>query len=168
MKLQSPPAAAMFASYQRVPAAANVGELLRQLVGAAGRAPSSSCEANLPGDAEEILLDVDIDGRRYLLLQMPLARPARPVLSPREQEIARMVAAGVPSKTIASVLNISLWTVGTHLRRIFAKLGVNTRAAMVGKLHESTLVPAARNAAMDEAHAAVAKVREGQREPLRA
>ncbi len=167
MKLQSPPAAAMIASYQSVPAAANVGELLRQLVGAAGRAPSSR-DATLPGDAEEILLDVDIDGRRYLLLRMPLARPARPVLSPREQEIARMVAAGVPSKTIASVLNISLWTVGTHLRRIFAKLGVNTRAAMVGKLHESALVPATRNAATDEAHATVANVLERQREALRA
>jgi len=157
----------MFASYQSLTAAANVRELLRQLVGAAARAPSS-CEARPPGDVDEILLDVEIDGRRYLLLRMALARPARPVLSPREQEIARMVAGGVPSKTIASVLNISLWTVGTHLRRIFAKLGVNTRAAMVGKLHESALMPATRTATADETHAGGANVLEGQREALRA
>ena len=42
-----------------------------------------------------------------------------------------MVAKGYPNKTIAAVLEISGWTVNTHLRRIFAKLGVHNRAAMV-------------------------------------
>jgi DNA-binding CsgD family transcriptional regulator len=55
-------------------------------------------------------------------------------LSPREQEIVRMVAKGHPNKIIADVLNISSWTVCTHLRRIFAKLGVGSRAAMVAQL----------------------------------
>jgi DNA-binding CsgD family transcriptional regulator len=54
-------------------------------------------------------------------------------LSPREQEIVRMVAKGHPNKVIADVLNISPWTVCTHLRRIFAKMGVASRAAMVAK-----------------------------------
>ena len=76
-----------------------------------------------------------------------------------------MVAAGVPSKTIASVLNISLWTVGTHLRRIFAKLGVNTRAAMVSKLHESALAPAMRGAGTEDT---VAKPLAREREAMRA
>lgn len=58
------------------------------------------------------------------------------MLSPREQEIARMVAKGYPNKTIAHVLDISTWTVGTHLRRIFAKLSVGSRAAMVARLLE--------------------------------
>jgi hypothetical protein len=35
------------------------------------------------------------------------------------------------NKQIAHQLHISEWTVATHLRRIFAKLGVDTRAAMV-------------------------------------
>lgn len=34
------------------------------------------------------------------------------------------------------MLNISAWTVCTHLRRIFAKLGVGSRAAMVAELLE--------------------------------
>ena len=55
-------------------------------------------------------------------------------LTPREQEIVRMVAKGYPNKTIAGVLNISCWTVDTHLRRTFAKLGVASRAAMVARI----------------------------------
>ena len=47
-----------------------------------------------------------------------------------------MVAQGHPNKVIAGVLNISTWTVCTHLRRIFAKLGVGSRAAMVAQLPE--------------------------------
>ena len=54
-------------------------------------------------------------------------------LSPREQEIVHMVAKGYPNKTIAAVLEISSWTVSTHLRRVFAKVGVRTRAAMVAR-----------------------------------
>ena len=57
-------------------------------------------------------------------------------LSGRELEIARLVALGHPNKFIADVLQISVWTVGTHMRRIFAKLGVNSRAAMVSRIHQ--------------------------------
>ena len=89
--------------------------------------------------SEEILVDTEVDGSRYLLLRMP-RRNSRVQLSPREQEIVRMVAKGHPNKVIADVLNISSWTVCTHLRRIFAKLGVGSRAAMVAQLLESGLL----------------------------
>jgi len=84
--------------------------------------------------AEEVLVDTEVDGSRYLLLRMPSPNRNRIQLSPREQEIVRMVAKGHPNKVIADVLNISAWTVCTHLRRIFAKLGVGSRAAMVAQL----------------------------------
>jgi DNA-binding CsgD family transcriptional regulator len=83
-----------------------------------------------------VLLDVDVDGTRYQLTRRPVAVDAVAELSPREQEIVRMVAMGHPNKTIASVLEISSWTVNTHLRRVFAKLGVTSRAAMVARLAE--------------------------------
>jgi DNA-binding CsgD family transcriptional regulator len=85
----------------------------------------------------QILLDTDFEGDRYLLLRIPLAQPRRLSLSPCEWEIARLVAEGHPNKRIAALLNLSLWTIGTHVRRIFAKLGVSSRAAMVARLLEA-------------------------------
>jgi DNA-binding CsgD family transcriptional regulator len=53
------------------------------------------------------------------------------LLSKQELQIATLVALGKTNKQIASQLHISEWTVATYLRRIFAKLGVDSRAAMV-------------------------------------
>ncbi|HEV2845246.1 MAG TPA: helix-turn-helix transcriptional regulator, partial [Thermoanaerobaculia bacterium] len=84
---------------------------------------------------ENVILDLEVDGVRFVLVRRPL-EPGRADsgLSPREREIVRMVAKGYPNKVIARVLEISSWTVSTHLRRIFAKLGVSSRAAMVAHL----------------------------------
>ncbi|MBB6143574.1 DNA-binding CsgD family transcriptional regulator [Silvibacterium bohemicum] len=90
----------------------------------------------LEESGETILLDTEINGHRYLLVRMPPPIADMIHLSPREQEIVRMVAKGHPNKVIADVLNISSWTVCTHLRRIFAKLGVGSRAAMVARILE--------------------------------
>jgi DNA-binding CsgD family transcriptional regulator len=116
-----------------------VDQALRTLVSLL-ESPSGKLEqqnaASQGNTAEEVLIDLDVDGFRYLLLRMPLLGKCRIRLSPREQEIVRMVAKGHPNKVIADVLNISSWTVCTHLRRIFAKLGVGSRAAMVAQLLE--------------------------------
>ena len=91
-------------------------------------------------EREDVILDLEVDGVRCLLLRAhPNTEPSPVTLSPREQEIARMVAKGYPNKTIAAVLEISSWTVCTHLRRIFAKLSVGSRAAMVARLMEDGL-----------------------------
>ncbi|MGB3292056.1 MAG: LuxR C-terminal-related transcriptional regulator [Phormidesmis sp.] len=55
----------------------------------------------------------------------------RKLLTPREQEIICLIAVGLVNKQIASRLDISIWTVSAHLRRIFIKLKVDTRAAVV-------------------------------------
>jgi DNA-binding CsgD family transcriptional regulator len=52
-------------------------------------------------------------------------------LTGRELEIAILVAQGHATKNIAFRLQISEWTVATYLRRIFAKLNVDSRASMV-------------------------------------
>ena len=82
----------------------------------------------------DILMDRELNGYRVILMRGAAPAGNTTTLSPREQEIARMIAKGYPNKTIAAVLELSTWTVGTHLRRMFAKLGVNSRAAMIAQL----------------------------------
>ena len=86
---------------------------------------------SISGDG--VLLDVVLGDVRLLALRLRRPSPMS-LLSPREQEIARMVAQGYANKTIASVLEISSWTVASHLRRIFVKLQVSSRAAMATSL----------------------------------
>jgi DNA-binding NarL/FixJ family response regulator len=93
------------------------------------------------GQANHVLMDVEIDGVRCLLFRSEKPAKAAVKLSPREQEIVRMIAKGYPNKAIASVLEISGWTVCTHLRRVFAKLGVSSRAAMVARILEQATFP---------------------------
>jgi DNA-binding CsgD family transcriptional regulator len=110
-------------------------DLIRQLVRlVGGRAAADGARGE--NTREEIIIDTSVDGVRYLFIRMPPSAPSLVSLSPREHEIVRMVAKGYPNKTIAGILNISSWTVCTHLRRIFAKLGVASRAAMVARLLE--------------------------------
>ena len=110
-----------------------VDELVRALVkGSSGKNGHSSENPQDPS-SEEVLFDLDVDGARYLLIRLPQVGPHCTVLSPREQEIVRLVALGHSNKIIAGVLNISSWTVCTHVRRIFTKLGVASRAAMVAR-----------------------------------
>ena len=69
-------------------------------------------------------------------------------LSGRELEIAILVAQGHANKNIAYRLQISEWTVATYLRRIFLKLDVESRAAMVFRcapLINASLVPEQRH-----------------------
>jgi DNA-binding CsgD family transcriptional regulator len=108
---------------------------MRSLVSLLDSSELSSVQNYAVSDGpEQILVDTEVDGVRYLVIRMPRVEYTRVQLSPREQEIVRMVARGHPNKVIADVLSISAWTVCTHLRRIFAKLGVSSRAAMVAQL----------------------------------
>ncbi|UBU13116.1 helix-turn-helix transcriptional regulator [Nonomuraea gerenzanensis] len=56
------------------------------------------------------------------------SRKAGGVLSPRESEVARLVALGRTNREIAEVLFLSQRTVDTHVARVLQKLGVRTRA----------------------------------------
>lgn len=54
-------------------------------------------------------------------------------LSPRQGQIASLVARGLTDKEIAAELGISEETVATHLKRLFRRLAVHSRAALVSK-----------------------------------
>ena len=113
----------------------SLDDLIRELVRLVGGRAAAN-HADVENAREEIIIDTSVDGVRYLFIRMPPSTPSLVSLSPREHEIVRMVAKGYPNKTIAGILNISSWTVCTHLRRIFSKLGVASRAAMVARLLE--------------------------------
>jgi DNA-binding CsgD family transcriptional regulator len=113
-----------------------VDELIRKFLGQVAGSLELSPRSLPSRSHEEIIIDTIVDGARYLLIRMSAPGLTFVSLTPREQEIVRMVAKGYPNKTIAGVLNISCWTVGTHLRRIFAKLGVASRAAMIARIME--------------------------------
>ncbi len=81
----------------------------------------------------------------YALEQEAAAEPAATPetypagLSAREAEVLRLVAAGLTNAQIGERLFVSPRTVNSHLTRIFAKLGVTSRAAATGYAHEHGL-----------------------------
>ena len=48
-------------------------------------------------------------------------------LTPRQEEILRLVLAGRTNKSIAATISVSEKTVEFHLSRIYTKIGVRTR-----------------------------------------
>jgi DNA-binding NarL/FixJ family response regulator len=62
-------------------------------------------------------------------------------LSERELEVLRLLVAGASNKSIAAQLNLSENTIKTHISRIFAKLGVQSRAEAVAVALQRGLVP---------------------------
>ena len=50
-------------------------------------------------------------------------------LTARENEVLVLLAQGLPNKSVAKRLGISPKTVSNHVERVYAKLGVNNRAA---------------------------------------
>ena len=67
--------------------------------------------------------------------------PAADPLSQRELEVLGLIAQGASNRDAASRLFISEATVKTHVLHIFAKLGVNDRAAAVAAGFERGLLP---------------------------
>jgi DNA-binding CsgD family transcriptional regulator len=75
-----------------------------------------------------------------IALARGFATPARPGASPlevftrRERQVAELLCVGLSDLNIARRLGISEHTVGSHLTRVFRKLGVHSRAEMVARL----------------------------------
>ncbi|MFE7778624.1 response regulator [Streptomyces sp. NPDC057445] len=65
----------------------------------------------------------------------------RPALTERELDILGQLARGLGNRDIARALFISEATVKTHLGRVYAKLGVDTRAGAVAVAKEQRLLP---------------------------
>ncbi|MFM6976596.1 MAG: response regulator [Sphingobacteriaceae bacterium] len=57
-------------------------------------------------------------------------------LTPREKEIAKSIKMGLSYNEIAQKLYISSRTVNQHLKHIYQKIGVNSRAQLAAKMEE--------------------------------
>ncbi|MFI6738570.1 response regulator [Nonomuraea sp. NPDC050451] len=76
------------------------------------------------------------------LLMSRVRRPAPGPLSPREIEVLQLVAAGATNREAAARLFLTEATVKSHMLNIYAKLGVNDRAAAVTEaFNRGLLVP---------------------------
>jgi len=76
------------------------------------------------------------DGIAYALEERPAPPPAVPEqgklpLTPREHEVALLVAKGLSNRDIASQLVISQRTAEAHVEHILTKLGFNSRTQVV-------------------------------------
>lgn len=83
---------------------------------------------------EKIIFEAEIDGVQYYLVRCQVESDKKIKLSPRELMIAQLISQGFSNKYIGENLKISYWTVNTYLRRIYTKLGVTSRTAMVTRL----------------------------------
>jgi DNA-binding NarL/FixJ family response regulator len=65
-------------------------------------------------------------------------RPQSAMLSPRQTEIAQLVARGLTDKEIGSKLQMTEGTVGWHLNQIFLKWQVHSRVALTVRFLQET------------------------------
>jgi DNA-binding NarL/FixJ family response regulator len=92
-----------------------------------------------PFDPDELLARVRSALRRTPAEAEEKPRTATASLTAREQQVLTLLSRGVNQSEIARMLVISPKTVGTHIQRVLAKLGVHSRAEAVAAAHERGL-----------------------------
>ncbi len=104
-------------------------------------ATTSKSNYRLPDQGNEVIFEAELDGACYYIVRHQPPTPQAAVdLTQRELMIAQLIAKGLPNKSISTLLEISPYTVAAHVRRIFAKLGVSSRTAMVTRLLEENVL----------------------------
>ncbi|MCE1252763.1 MAG: LuxR C-terminal-related transcriptional regulator [Anaerolineae bacterium] len=71
---------------------------------------------------------------------MPAVTAAAEILSEREREVLKLLAAGLSNQQIAVKMVIALSTVKTHVHSIYQKLGITNRALAVTRARELNLL----------------------------
>ncbi len=86
----------------------------------------------LLNEGESMALEEALARAAELLAEpAPAAAPLPAGLTAREIEVAHLVAQGLSDREVAAQLNLSRFTVNNHLRSIYGKLEISSRAALV-------------------------------------
>lgn len=80
---------------------------------------------------DEPTLVFTVEGPGVSLTLVSSRGPPKTSLSPREKQVVALVGKGLGNKGIARHLSIQEETVKSHLKHIYQKLGVESRAALV-------------------------------------
>jgi LuxR family maltose regulon positive regulatory protein len=83
-----------------------------------------------------------LDALRWTADAVPVGQELVDPLSPRELDVLRLLGTHLDGPDIARQLFVSLNTVRTHTKNIYAKLGVNNRRSAVRRGEELHLLPA--------------------------
>ncbi|MFY7065455.1 response regulator [Nocardiopsis changdeensis] len=135
LALPAPPRVLVLTTYE------NDGDIMRALdAGASGyllkdSPPERLFEAVRAAARGETVLSPHVAARLVRRVRDP-----RPAVTPRELEILRLLAKGAGNREIARTLFVTEATVKTHLQRIYAKLGVETRTAAVRAAVDLSLI----------------------------
>jgi two-component system nitrate/nitrite response regulator NarL len=115
------------------------GDLIHQALTAGGAGYLSKetdrdeiCDAVVAAVAGEVVVSHTLPAALVDYLRRQ-TEPRPPVLGAREHEVMRLTAEGLSGPEIAVALGIGSTTVKTHLQRVYRKLEVSDRAAMVAK-----------------------------------
>lgn len=95
-------------------------------------------------DGKEVLGTLALDGRTYLVLSVapdPDAADLANLLTPRELEIALLVASGWDAKAIGRRLDISFHTVRVHMGRLYGKLRIHKQSELAAHLAKHWPLP---------------------------
>lgn len=109
------------------------------LIAIAHTDPESDADSATSAERRMVVGRIFCAGRRYVVYDADGTPDVAPELEPaaadiltrRELQIASLIGAGKSDKEIALQLGISGYTVREHIRRIFAKLNIGRRAAIV-------------------------------------
>lgn len=102
--------------------------------------PKTALRALGPLCADGMSFTIDLRAIETLGALVVVAQPrsaenALGLLSPREREVAVLLARGCANKTIARELSISVATVKDHVHKVLSKLGASSRSQVAAMLH---------------------------------
>jgi DNA-binding CsgD family transcriptional regulator len=126
--------------HRRVPQPLELGRTLLAKGEVERRAKQKSAARESVGGAlgifEELGAKVWAERARAELARTGGRASASDAMTPTERRIAELVARGSSNKEVAAAAFVSVKTVEAHLSRIYAKLGVRSRAALAHRLAE--------------------------------